>query len=40
MIDNKTRIARINLCQRADTKYYTLVLRILFGLIPSERRVT
>jgi len=40
MINNKTRIARIKLCGRADTKYYKLVLKTLFGSIPSERRVT
>jgi hypothetical protein len=40
MIDNKTRTERINLCRIADKKYYKLVLSIVFGLIPPERRVT
>jgi hypothetical protein len=40
MIDNKTQIQRAKLCQKADRKFYKLVLNGLQALIPSNRRIT
>ena len=36
MFDNKTKTQRLNLCAKADTKYYKLVLDNLFGFIKRK----
>ncbi len=40
MIDNKTQIQRVKLCEKADRKFYKLVLNGLQSFIPPNREVT